>query len=331
MISSKGLSAEDRDALIAFVKKAYPDRPNPEEYLDRTVFSLTPEARQHSLLIYSDGRIIGANMGLPASAIIGEEEYRILWSYDTLVLPDYRNSDAGTIIGAFWYQHRDIFGAGLSEISVKMQKVMKSKFIAYASAFVKPNIRSKYLLNFIRPVFSTDFAIEFPAVIEVGKNRFRRIESADAFTEHPDNYWNKGIIEFKRDRRFIAWRFFYKNSPYALYQLDGNKYRPVYFAARKTVWHNIPLIYIADYRFDLTDTEDFTLILKSAEKLCRISKCGGVYFRSSIKELNHILKQRGYIQKGKGAQIATRFKPAVKQDYPVFFTPADSDMDFKQD
>ena len=35
------------------------------------------------------------------------------------------------------------------------------------------------------------------------------------------------------------------------------------------------------------------------------------------------------VGKGQGAQIVTRFKPATKGDYPVFFTAADSDMDFK--
>ncbi len=328
MIYSRNISIEDREALEIFYRKAYPQRKDIKKYLDSTLFSLPLSQIKDSLIICDDDKIIGVNLCISTKAMINNEEYDIVWSYDTLVLPDYRTTDAGTFIVEFWYKRKDIFGAGLSEISEKMSKVMKSKFIAYATAYIKFNLTSRYLINLIRPIFPLQsvYEKEFPLTLSVQDTKFQKINSPEDFVVPESGYWNNGIIEFKRDIDFIAWRFFQSDSRYTVYQEIGGN---VYFACRIIEWHNIPLLYIVDYRFDLAQIEVFNDIIDGALILMKKLNCAGLYIRCSLEPLREICEKRHFLGKGQGAQIVTRFKPATKGDYPVFFTAADSDMDFK--
>lgn len=332
MLQPKSFTPSDVSALKEFYQKAYPTWINSSEYLDKTLFSLPSSVWQDSLLIYDNESIVGVNLCIPAKALIGQNEHNIVWSYDTLVLSEYRSTDAGTFIAEFWYKRKNLFGAGLSDISERMCHIMKSKFLAFVPAFLKFNFKSKFVFNFIYPCFSTKAFIkkDFPKLIRTKGGLFERINHAEELQLPESGYWNEDLIEFKRDQNFIKWRFFYKDSPYVLYTLKHKEAElPVYFAARICVWHNMPLIYIVDYRFPLTVSDSFNLILKSAEYLCYKLGCAGVYIRSSLDMLNKILKNKGYLRKGRGAQIVSRFKPATEKDYPVFFTAVDSDMDFK--
>ena len=328
MIYSRSITIEDRKALEQFYHKAYPQRKDIKDYLGRTLFALPLSKIKDSLIIFDDQKVIGVNLCLSARAMIGTDEHDIVWSYDTLVLPEYRDTDAGTFIAEFWFKNRHIFGAGLSEISEKMCKVMKSKFIAYATAFLKFNFTSRYLLNFLKPVFSVDsiFQKKFPDTITVKHAKFEKLKSPDDFQSDSEGYWNTNIIEFKRDSEFIAWRFFQPDSKYILYQ---DKKTNDYFAVRIIIWHNMPLLYLVDYRFRLDKIEVFDEIIDGAFHLVKKLNCAGLYIRSSLDAIKDVCEKRHFIKKGQGAQIVTRFKPAVKTDYPFFFTPADSDMDFK--
>lgn len=325
----KSLSPEDKNALELFYKKAYPHRNDISEYLNRNIFSLPFCQIKDTLVIYDGDSIVGSNLSINTKALIGSEEYDVIWSFDTIVLPEYRSTDAGTFIGEFWFTHKEVFGAGLTDISERMWKVMKGKFIAYATAFIKLNYTSPYLFNFFKPILSNEKVLkkEFPELLNTKKSTFTKLSSAAEIKIPAEGYWNSEMIEFKRDVDFIKWRFFKHDSPYHVYQKNSDDC--VYFVVRLIEWHNLPLLYMVDYRFNLNNTKDFNEILDAANKIVKKLNCAGLYIRCSLETLKDICKNHGFIMKGQGAQIVTRFKPAVKKDYPVFFTAADSDMDFK--
>ena len=333
MIVAKPLDCNDKDALLSFIKEAYPARNNPEEFLDRTVFSRPSNEWSSSIAIWDDAKIVGINMFVETYVTIGGKEHKIVWSYDTMILPQYRNTDASSLLMSNIYKRKDSFGAGLSDIAVEMNKIMKSKFIAYASAYLKVNITSKYLANFFYNFFSLKYILSknYPINI-IGDNYvFNRVNTVDEIRLPNSDYWNCDIIEFNRNHKFLQWRFFQQDSKYTLYKLIENIEQDgdTYFAARIIEWHNLPLLYIVDYRFNLRNISKFDLILKAAYKLCKTLRCAGVYIRSSLNHLEPSLKKHKFVRKGLGTQIVTRYKPAINNDIPVLVTAADSDIDFK--
>ena len=83
--------------------------------------------------------------------------------------------------------------------------------------------------------------------------------------------------------------FFQSDSRYTVYQEIGGN---VYFACRIIEWHNIPLLYIVDYRFDLAQIEVFNDIIDGALILMKKLNCAGLYIRCSLEPLREICEKR---------------------------------------
>lgn len=331
-IYSKRFSVTDKESLLRYLAKAYPNRTDLDAFVDFTLSYVPKEGIEKSLLIFKDNDIIGANMFLQTKAKIGRLEYDIIWSYDTKVLDEYRKTEAGTIICGEIFSNKNCFGAGLSGISIELNKRMHAKFIAKSVAFIRLN---RYLLKYIlapvcpfmrKPLVGDSF---YPREIKTRLGLFRRLERAIDLNQPQGDYWNDNLIEFKRSTKFIDWRFFTLKDKYQVYAFRKKEGNDVYFACRQYDLSGIPLLYVVDYRFSIDDFEGQKAIIKAAILLSRKMKFAGVYIRSSLPGLSKLLKNNFFIMKKGGADIVTRFKPAFQEEYSVFHTSADSDMDFK--
>lgn len=331
-IYSKRLSVSDKELLLRYLAKAYPFRTDLNAFIDFTLSYVPKEGMEKSLLIFKGKEIIGANMFLQTKAKIGKTEYDIVWSYDTKVLDEYRKTEAGTIICGEIFSNKNSFGAGLSGISVELNKRMHAKFIAKSLAFIRLN---RYLFKYIFALFCPSIRkplvddSSYPREIKTRLGLFRRLEKAIDLNQPRGNYWNDNLIEFERSTKFLDWRFFTLKDKYQVYALRKKGENDVYFACRQYDLSGIPLLYVVDYRFLIDDFEEQKAIIKAALLLSRKMKFAGVYIRSSLPGLSKLLKNNVFIMKKGGDDIVTRFKPAIQEEYSVFHTPADSDMDFK--
>lgn len=336
-IYSKRYTSSDKKALVSYIAKAYPSRKDLDSFVDFTLSYMSSGGEEMSLLIYKGQEIIGANMFLRTKARIGSEEQDIVWSYDTKVLDDYRQTDAGTLICGELFSIKNIFGAGLSQISIELQRRMRSKFIAKSVAFIRFNrYVPRYILAPFFPSARKPFVGDssYPPEIKTRWGKFRRLEKAGDLRFPQGGYWNDGLIEFDRSAGFMDWRFFTLKDKYQVYALRlkeeaGSGY-DIYFACRQyDSFKGIPLLYVVDYRFAIGDEEGQKAIIKASLSLSRQMGFAGIYIRSSIPVFSKLLKRNAFWEKKGGADIVTRFKPATQREYMVFHTSADSDMDFK--
>lgn len=328
-IYSRNFQPSDKKALLTYLQKAYPDRKDLESYVDFTLFRTPKTEEEKSLLIFKDEEIIGANMFLQTHARIGTSEFPIVWSYDTKVLDEYRGTDAGTILCGEAFFIKNSFGAGLSEISKKINTRIHTHFIAKSIAFIKLNV------HLVRNLFTfKNRCVEdsrFPEQINTCLGVFSRLNRAEELHQPKGGYWNENVVEFERSTVFLHWRFFSSYRKYQVYacKLGDRKRNDIYFVCRQYLLYGISVLYVVDYRFDITNTAEQDAIIEAAEKLAAKLKFAGVYIRSSLPFFSERLKKHFFLRKKDGADIVTRFKPALGFEGRVFHTSADSDMDFK--
>lgn len=333
-IYARTFQSSDKEALVVYLSKAYPNRESLNRFVDYTLFSVPNGWSKESLLVFKGTEIIGANMFLQANVRIGMDEFPMFWSYDTKVLDEYRTTDAGTFICERLYTIRNCFGAGLSDISIDINRRMHSKFIGKSVAFIKLNFSiCKYAFAPLFPIFrKKDLKdSDYPNEIKTHCGIFTHLKTVSDLHLVQGNYWNKGIIEFERSEKFLNWRFFALKDKYQVYAchcIDNSK-NDIYFACRQYSLGGIPLLYVVDYRFDIIDDEAQKSVIKAIISLASHIGFAGVYIRSSLLNFSNKLKQYGFIEKKGGADIVAHVKPAIKDDFLVFHTSADSDMDFK--
>ena len=131
------------DAMMRFLSRAYPDREHPEEYLRYTLSDRGGEQiGRHTSIVLHDQEIVGVNMYLPAQVCIQGKTVDTLWSYETKVLDEYRESDAGMLLMSEYCGLPNTFSAGLSSIAADLNRRIRSKFIGGSTAFLRPNFRS---------------------------------------------------------------------------------------------------------------------------------------------------------------------------------------------
>lgn len=327
MLTPETIYNISQQKYIEYLEKAYPEKYNKVGYA-HFILNIIPKSYiDKSLFILNSYNIIGANLYIKNEALIGKNKYEILWSFDTKILPPYINSDAGVYIMEKWVRTKNQFGAGLSSISVKLQKKIGATFIGYSIPFIKI-----FPLRMIKNLFNSfnKNIIKLPDCIKVSSGfRFERLLKVTDFKIPHTGYWNEDIIEFGRNQDFIRWRFFLEDNKYYVYQKNDSTYN--YLVVRVYIYKGIPLLYLVDYRFNLNNILEFYEIIETTSQLSKNLGLSGVYIRSSISQINKLLKKKKFISKGEGAQIVTKFKPATNQIYPIFFTSADSDMDFKDE
>lgn len=321
--------SSDKEAFLRYLSKAYPTRENLEAFVDFTLFRAPKMTREKSLLMFRGEEIIGANMFLQAHVRVGVDEYPIVWSYDTKVLDEYRNTDAGMIICSEAFFVKNSFGAGLSEISKKIGTRIHTHFIAKSVAFIKLNVH--LVGNLFVPPSKCGKAICYPKQINTRLGAFFLLDRAEDLYLPQGGYWNENIVEFNRSTDFLHWRFFSSYRKYQVYacKLGEGKRNDIYFVCRQLLLHGISVLYVVDYRFDITNATAQDSIIEAALKLAEKLKFAGVYIRSSLSSFSERLKKHFFLRKGGGADVVTRFKPAFEYEGCVFHTSADSDMDFK--
>lgn len=324
----RNFQPSDKEALLIYLSKAYPIRNDLESYVDFTLFHSPKSEDEKSLLVFEDEDIIGANMFLQAHARIGTNEYPIVWSYDIKVLDEYRDTDAGTILCGETFFMKNSFGAGLSDISYKINKRIHTHFIGNSVAYFRFNI---YLINYILPSKCKILDdTQYPKTIDIHFGVFNRLNKAEDLYQPQGDYWNEDVIEFERSVAFLNWRFFSIPNKYQIYacHLADNNRNDIYFVCRQYFLCGVALLYVVDYRFDINNDIEQESIIEAALKLARKLKFAGVYIRSSLPGFSNKLKKSFFLRKGRGADIITRFKPAFGYEGCVFHTSADSDMDF---
>ena len=318
------------EKLLFFYKKTWNKRVHAEDYLIYRLFKISDnplDIEKNLLAITDDDEIVGCNLFLPAKAMIFGEEHTIYWSNDTFVEEKYRG-DLSMELVLKTNKTKRLFGFGMTPINRKIQKKLKTNFIAETNIYFVIN-------RWVIKIFLYKLKVTLPEKTELRTIPDKIIVKGDVFelVKHakdvsvPNNgYWNKGKldIEMKRDFDYFNHRFFNNYNTYYFYQKkDG--WKKSYFILRKIVsGKGIPAISLVDFRYDLDDFCEYLKILHAVNKFAVINRIPMVTNRSTILDK----KIRFYpfaIRNDNKSEIVTNIKNILSPS--IFITSSDSDAD----
>jgi len=318
--------------LVDFYVKGFPHRKGQHESICYKLQCLVDkeEAKENIFVVNEQNDIIGANMLLPIKFFFGGKSLNAVWSYDTLVLPEYRRSDAGLLITEYVISQKNLFGVGLSPINKKIYKRIHFNFIGKLSTYIHPNFFSIRVLtpmcSFIRPKKVSGYI--FPEQIKVRGYIFEKVVSAEKFKSNEYGYCDNDIIEFNHNFDFVKRRYFHYSSKYTVYQTK-ERIQTIYpfFVVRPVIVRNMNCLLLVDYRTYMCDSSFFKVILKAVNTLTRKTWMGATITAVSLTKFKKdVLCEFPWIQvKRADADIVTNF---TKEKAEVFVTPGDSDYDF---
>lgn len=320
------------EELLAFSKKMWPQ--NSEEYLKYRLFQFPEQIEDNinNLLVINDeSKIVGCTLYFPTKARINRKEEKILWSHDMIVEDQYRGA-AGLLLIIEMLKNRSTFGFGATDINLKIQKELGTKFIGVAKHYLIFNFWSYKLLLLKLKLIGTPSPdkFNFPNTLKVRKFIFNRISSVNELNIPDNGYWSDSSvdIDFVRDEHFLRNRFFENFKKYYFYSLEldnSSKTDECYFVVRPAIENGFLVLSIVDFRFNFKKSEQYKLILKAAARLGRRNRFPLVTVRTSVKykKLNlYPLIFRTASQE----HIVTYFP--INTNLSVFVTNADSDVDF---
>jgi len=320
------------EELLAFSKKMWPQ--NSEEYLKYRLFQFPEqiEDNRYNLLVINDeSKIVGCTLYIPTKARIKGKEEKILWSHDMIVEDQYRGS-AGLLLIIEMLKNRSTFGFGTTDINLKIQKELGTKFIGIANYHLIFNIWSfKLLLLKLKLIVTpSPDKFNFPNTLKVGKHKFNKILNVDELKIPNNGYWSDDSIDidFIRDEHFLRNRFFENFKKYYFYSLEldnSSKTDECYFVVRPAIENGFLVLSIIDFRFNFKKSEQYKLILKAAARLGRRNRFPLVTVRTSFKYKR--LNLYPLIFRTASQQHIVTYFP-INTNVSVFVTNADSDTDF---
>ncbi|MQY79764.1 MAG: hypothetical protein GH151_11305 [Bacteroidetes bacterium] len=278
-----------------------------------------------------EGKIVGCTLYFPTKARITGKGEKIFWGHDMIVEEHYRGA-AGLLLIIEMCNNKSAFGFGTTDINLKIQKELGTKFIGVAKHYLIFNFWSyKLLLLKLKLIGTTEpYKYNFPDKLKVGKYTFNRISSVNELNIPTNGYWSDSSldIDFVRDEHFLRNRFFENFTKYYFYSLEldnSSKTDECYFVVRPAIESGFLVLSIVDFRFNFKKYEQYKLILKAAARLGRRNRFPLVSLRTSVEYRRFNLYPLIFRTDSQD-HIVTNFP--VDTNLNLFVTNADSDSDF---
>lgn len=331
------LDSKNYSYFVDFNRSVYPHRRQIENSLKYRM-SQNPYADDefdNVILTKEDDIIIGQAIKMPSVFIYKNIVQASYWTMDYFVDPESRNSLAGLSIALEAVKLKNHFAIGLTPESLAIHTALKEKMIGYMYKFYR-------IENYFKAFFQY-FSIKkkkqinagaAPDEIKVKDSVFLRVTDPKDIVSG-EGFYNKDILEFTREEKFLRWRFFHHHDKYLVYRIkngDNETLLTNYFVVRPMIWKKMRALLLVDYRFPVTDPEIFSLILSALKKLSGSINASVTVTGCTLPGLFPVLNMAGFRSFGNKMSIVTNFKNIFnannnEQD-ELFITYADSDCDF---
>jgi hypothetical protein len=249
-----------------------------------------------------------------------------------MIVEEQYKGAAGLLLIIEMLKNKSTFGFGTSDINLKIQKELGTKFIGIATLYVILNIWSfKLLLLKLKLIgISESDKYDFPDILKVGKYKFNKISNVNELNIPNNGYWSDESIDidFVRNEHFLRKRFFENFNKYYFYKLELDNSTiadECYFVVRPAIEGGFLALSIVDFRFNLKKPEQYKLIFKAVAKLGRRNRFPLLTLRTSVEFKRFNLYPLIY-RTNRQQHILTYFP--VNTGLKLFVTDADSDSDF---
>jgi len=327
---------KDIQRLIQYNIKTYSERDKVEESFSYR-FDNNPcngDSTDESLVVEDrDNNIIGQALMMPTKICFGGKVFPAFWGMDFFVDKSFRGITGANLLKKA-IEVENHFGVGLSKTALDLHL----HFGEYIAGYLKKYVRLSTVLGFLKIIFHKEEqsrAYKFPEILNIRGGKFTRVHDADEL-DTKEGYWNPDLVEFKRSREFIKWRFLYYQDKYFVYKYHPDSgsedSKPAYFVVRPIVWRKLNCLLLNDYRFPPGRNDLFEKILKAAAKLTRKNRMAATLTGCSLPESDALLRKKFFMKLGKKMVIVTNFKSlkttADHDKNTILVTFADSDIDF---
>jgi GNAT superfamily N-acetyltransferase len=218
-VQIKQFELAERDALLSFLREAYPEdtRKSERAYWEWHYIE-NPHTRLDDIplwIVKSGERIVGQAATLPVELKLGDERRRAIWILDFIVGADYRGKGLGKrLVAAAREAYPTMFALGFNEQSeavlrrldwVMMGRISRYQRLLYpgdALGEVAQPLRRALNLGF------APFRPRFPASSQGASLTLREVTSFDASF---DSLWREASAQWPcavvREARFLEWQF----------------------------------------------------------------------------------------------------------------------------
>lgn len=230
------MQAQEKLDILAFNRKMWPRRKNELKTIIEWRIFKNPFLSyfEEDLIAKIDGVVVGQIIPIYGNFISGLEQYNCVWGSDYIVDQVERGSTAGVKVLKAMIKNYLHFGVGMSDVSLKMHKVMREKEIAQRFDFLfiagkKQKVEVQYVdLTYFLENFESKF---------LGAN----------VKETNVNY-------FERSASFYSWIFAQAKKENIKIAFDQK--RDGYVLFYDTKYKGVPIVKIIDYSVNyLNDKE----------------------------------------------------------------------------
>ncbi|HEV2911790.1 MAG TPA: GNAT family N-acetyltransferase [Pyrinomonadaceae bacterium] len=219
-IQIKQFELAEQEALLTFLREAYPEDPRKSEraywewhYLEN------PHTRPDDIplwIVKSGERIVGQAATLPVELKLGDERRRAIWILDFIVGANYRGKGLGKrLVAAARQKYPTMFALGFNEQSEavlrRLDWVMMGRISRY-HRLLFPGDALGRVLSPVRKALNLGFAPlrpRPPARSRLKENHTLR--AVTAFDAAFDALWREASVEWPcavvREARFLEWQF----------------------------------------------------------------------------------------------------------------------------
>ncbi len=310
-------SGEWRDRLRVYMRKRFVKYS--DSYIDYCLDHSEGQTPA-KLVINENGAVVGCQLYYCTKAIIHDRVVEIQWGHDMFLDEEYRATIGLDFM--FSVSANGGFGLGLTNVSEKIHKQLKYKFIHGVYNYYIVN-RLLFLLPF-QKLFKLKPAITNNEIIKVGDLVFRRIYSVNELSIPNNGFWYRDYndLDFVRDAAFLENRFF--NCKVYDYRVYASK--DSYFVVRESVYRGFPALLLCDFRYTPSDAKSVYRMIMAINKLAVKCGFGILFFVCGDKSIEKYYRVRPHYKTSLSFVASRSYRLS---DNPSFsLTGGDSDAEF---
>lgn len=220
-VQIKQFEASEQDALLSFLRVAYPGEPRKHDpifwkwhFLENPYVSLDDIPLW---VVKAGDKIVGQVASIPVDLKVGEEVRRALWTVDYILLPEYRPGGLGIyLLQAGWSYCKTLLSLGYNENSSAVISFLKWKplgtinryqillFPGHAAREISRLAPARHLANFLYAPFRPSSPQLSPAENGVLREVTTFDSSFDELWLDASPRWPCAVV---RNSRFLEWQF----------------------------------------------------------------------------------------------------------------------------
>jgi Acetyltransferase (GNAT) domain len=332
----KQFEASDQEALLSFLRLAFPGEPNKSNAAFwKWHFLENPYVAPDNIplwVVRSEARIVGQVASIPVELKVGNEVRRALWSVDYNLLPEYRPGGIGLpLLQTTWSHCQTLLALGYNENSSTVMHFLKWQPLGSINRYqllLFPGNATREISRLApaRVLANTLYAPFRPNSIQLSPAENAMLREVTTFDSSFDELWLDASTQWPcavvRNSRFLEWQFMKqpgkKYDVLGYYQDDRLLGYIVLFFRKGVDGEAPPKAAISDLCYSATSPEEVCdALLRGAVQLALARKAGSLVIDVLDERVESRLPTLGF----RRVKVAPLFAAKTAADKDLIYQP----------